>query len=359
MNLRVVVIEPAGQLRGSERALIDLIASTKNVEFAVCCPPETPLLIELRKRHIKVFPSFIADLHRKSRWQRLRAAIGVIRTCLEFKPDVLHVNQAGAYRVTALAARMLGLPIVCHVRLFDDAAYLAARRPHPSRLKAIIAVSAAVRDEIVSHPALADLTVQWIYDTYAGCTEIKESPPKPGVPGRIACVGRIVQEKGQDILLDALKLLATETECLIIGNGNVDYLQQIRKRAPKEEHVRVQWTGFVPNVVNLLQSCSILVCPSHRETLGRVILEGWEAGALPIVYAGSGGAAEIVAAADGGILYHAQTPECLARSISDAMALDGAERDRLIANGRAWMTRHCASEPYGRAMKAVLEQASN
>ena len=113
---RTLIIEAAGNLRGSERALIDFVEVTSELEFAVCCPPRTPLCRELQKRHIRQLPYFVFGLHQKSRWRRLQAAIGVIRACLEFRPHVIHLNQGGAYKVTLPAARLLDLPIVAHVR---------------------------------------------------------------------------------------------------------------------------------------------------------------------------------------------------------------------------------------------------
>jgi glycosyltransferase involved in cell wall biosynthesis len=356
--MRVLVIEPAGQLWGSERALLDMIESVAGVEFAVCCPPDGPLLQELLKRRIRALPYFIAELHRKPRWRRLVAAFGVLRAILAFQPDVLHVNQAGAYRVALSAARLLHIPLVCHVRLFEDVSYLAARCPNPERLKSMIAISGAVAKEIASSPALAAIPVHKIYDAY-------QPVALPKATGRrkqnlIVCAGRIAAIKGQEVLLSALAhsvMFPLGTECLIAGNGESSYVSQLKKRAPESENVAIKWLGFIEDVFAVLRSAGVLACPSHREPLGRVVFEAWNAGAVPVVFAGAGGSAEIVAAAGGGILYDEQRPECLAHALAKAMALDSSERDRLIANGRAWMTKNCAPEPYGRAVAAVLEQA--
>jgi len=121
---------------------------------------------------------------------------------------------------------------------------------------------------------------------------------------------------------------------------------------------RIKWSGFVQHVGPLLRSCATLACPSHREPLGRVILEAWDAGAVPVVYAGAGGSAEIVSAADGGIVYEDQTPECLARALSAAIRLNDREAERFVENGRVWMAAHCSPESCGRAFSAVLAGAS-
>ena len=74
---KVLVIEAAGNLWGSERALLDLIDHMLAIELAVCCPPNRPLLSEFAKRRIRVFPHFIYGLHEKTRWSRLKAVFGV------------------------------------------------------------------------------------------------------------------------------------------------------------------------------------------------------------------------------------------------------------------------------------------
>jgi glycosyltransferase involved in cell wall biosynthesis len=119
----------------------------------------------------------------------------------------------------------------------------------------------------------------------------------------------------------------------------------------------IQWLGFVADVVSLLLTCSVLVCPSHSEPLGRVILEAWDAGVVPVVFSGSGGAAEIVAAAEGGILYNEQNPSSLARALREALELDPKRREQFINNGRNWMFRNCNLETYGKTISTILSNA--
>jgi glycosyltransferase involved in cell wall biosynthesis len=88
-----------------------------------------------------------------------------------------------------------------------------------------------------------------------------------------------------------------------------------------------------------------------------VIFEAWDAGAVPVAFSRSGGAAEIVAAAKGGILYEKQTPESLALALRDALELDQEQRGRLIRNGRSWMATNCGPETYGEALSTILTSA--
>lgn len=356
---RVLVVEAAGGLWGSERALLDLIDAAVELEIAVCCPPHSPLQPELERRGVRTFPYFVAELHLKPRWERLRAAFGVLLACLRFRPDVIHLNQSGAYRVTLLAASLLNIPIVAHVRIFEDVAYLARLRPNARRLKSMIAISGAVLDEVRREPALDGIAAHCIYDAYASVGA--EGSVEKRVGDRIACVGRVTPIKGQETLLAALNLAEAfpeKVECLIVGDGEPDYVRRLKALTPSSEHVRVEWTGFARDVAPLLRPCKVLVCPSHREPLGRVIFEAWDMGLLPVVFAGAGGASEIVAASGGGFIYAEQTPQCLAAALAQALALPDEEAARLVANGRAWMADHCAPGPYGRAVAAVLRQAA-
>jgi glycosyltransferase involved in cell wall biosynthesis len=355
---RALVIEGAGNLRGSERALIDFVDGSPELDLAVCCPPETPLCRELEKRHIRQLPYFVFSLHQKPRLRRLQAAIGVVRACLEFRPDVIHLNQGGAYKVTLPAAKLLNLPIVAHVRIFEEVAYLARQTPDPRCLRGLIAISEAVEAEIRRFPALAAIPLHRLYDAYKQGSPATADLAEGRVMHRLVCAGRVEPMKGQDLLVSALGLLENGCmECLVVGDGDPGFMDGLRRAAVAVPSI--QWLGLVDDILPLLRTCSVLAFPSHRETLGRVILESWDAGAIPVVFAGSGGAAEIVAAADGGILYDEQTPQSLAMALRKALELDSERRDKLVHNGRLWMSTNCNSEAYGKTISTILSNAAS
>lgn len=361
---RALVIEASGNLWGSERALLDLLGAVPMLQVAVCCPPQVPLDSELEKLHIRTLPYYVYGLHEKSKLHRLQAAAGVVRACLEFRPDVIYLNQCGCYKVALPAATLLDLPIVAHVRIFEDAAYLARQSPGPRRLRGIIAISSAVEREIRRFQQLDSIQLHRIYDAYApAALALQNSPPPERIVNRFACVGRLVPVKGQDVLVGALCMLEDfegGLECLFIGDGEGSFVQELKQIASRGNAASsIRWLGFVGDVLSLLQTCSVLVCPSHREPLGRVIFEGWDAGALPIVFAGSGGAAEIVVAADGGILYDEQTPQSLAIALRKALELDGDARNKLVQNGLLWMSTNCNSEAYGETISTILRNAAS
>lgn len=354
--MRILTIEPAGGLWGSERALLDLIDSSPGIEIAVCCPPGAPLLSELRKRNVRIFPYYVEKLHQRSRWWRALAALGVMRACVIMRPDVVHLNQSGAYKTALPAATLLGLPLVCHIRIFEDVAYLAAQSQGLHRIGGLIAISDTVEQEIVRYPSLFPIPSRRIYDAYLPVQNAAPSPHRR-MRRRIACVGRLVPIKGQELLLDSLVGISPNeaVECLIVGDGEADYVRHLKNKIANAYHPQVEWLGFVHDVASVLRGCGVLACPSHREPLGRVIFEAWDAGAVPVAFAGSGGAAEIIRSADGGVLYDKQTPEALRVALLRAMTLSDVEAARLVANGRAWLSENCRPERYASKVVGLLD----
>ncbi len=359
---RALIVEPAGNLWGSERALLDFVARMPNIEAAVCCPPEVPLIAELKKLSIRTFPFYISDLHEKSRIRRLWAAVGVIRACLHLRPTAIYLNQGGCYRVALPAAVLLNLPIVAHVRIFEDVAYFSARRPNPRRLLGLIAISSSIAEALGRQRTLAPIAQHMIYDAYVPLARASEPAAAKRIFTRVACSSRIVPGKGQDLLIAAVHRLAEngdDIDCVIMGDGPLGFVEELKAAARNGAGAAlIRWLGARADVVSLLAACGVVVCPSHREPLGRVIFEAWDAGAVPVACEKSGGAAEIIAAADGGILYAEQTPESLAKALLAATRLPHAEAARLVGNGRSWMSKHCDPVAYGAAMSKVLRDAA-
>lgn len=359
MPVKLLVLESAGNLWGSERVLLDMLASLAGMDVAVCCPPGTPIVAELARLRIRVFETFIERLHEKSRFTRFAALLGLLRACAAHRPDLLYLNQAGCYRIARVAARLFRIPIVVHVRIYEDAEYLARLAPARHELHGIIAISQAIAEEIARHPALHGLPVHTIYDGYAsppGTGETLAATPSNSTP-QIACVGRMVPIKGQDVLLEALawrRDRGLATHCAMVGSGEEYWAELQRKSAALGLGDSVAWLGFQREPLATLRQCSVLVVPSHREPLGRVIFEAWDTGCVPVAFAGSGGAAEVLTASGGGILYPHQTAEALGQAIERALTLEAGERRELMRRGQQWMSEHCAPRRYAAAMRDVF-----
>jgi glycosyltransferase involved in cell wall biosynthesis len=114
-----------------------------------------------------------------------------------------------------------------------------------------------------------------------------------GSGGYALFVGRLSAEKGIPTLLQAWQSVGERLPLLVVGDGPLG--PDVAAAADKNRGVT--WLGkHAPrDVVPLLREATCLVFPSEcYETFGRVIVEAFAAG-TPVVAAGHGAAAELVA----------------------------------------------------------------
>lgn len=110
--------------------------------------------------------------------------------------------------------------------------------------------------------------------------EIKDYPQnKEDNVRRIGYLGRISRRKNIEGLIEAFHELGSEAknaELLIIGGGDMDYEQDLKKLVEKYHLNNVRFTGFLNGEEKdrALASCSVLAMPSEFENLGNVVLEG-------------------------------------------------------------------------------------
>lgn len=142
------------------------------------------------------------------------------------------------------------------------------------------------------------------------------SPGAPPSPLRLVAVGRLVHEKGFDVLLDALGLLVgtgVDARLEIVGEGPL--AASLRERAAHLGE-RVRWLAPMPrgDLARHMAGAAAVVVPSRREGLGLVALEALAAG-CPVVASRVGGLHEIVADGADGALVAPDDPPALAAAL--------------------------------------------
>lgn len=130
-------------------------------------------------------------------------------------------------------------------------------------------------------------------------------------------VGRMVREKGVQVLLQALPMVLAEVpeaKLVIVGGGYRAHLEEF-VRFCHLQHA-VQFTGFIPDadLLRLYRVADVAVYPSLYEPFGIVALEAMAAG-TPVVASDAGGLKEVVQHEQTGILTRAGNPESLAWGI--------------------------------------------
>lgn len=170
------------------------------------------------------------------------------------------------------------------------------------------------------------------------------SPAGLESPWKILYVGRLVREKGLDVLLCALRILKDrrrQFRCTVLGEGPLmnGFREQARSLGIIDE---VVFAGAVPNAVSHFAAYDILAVPSRHESFGRVVLEAWSS-RLPVAATQVEGLAELIDDGVNGLLVPTEQPFKLADAI-DRISQDSELRQRIVAGGLRRVRRYCANE---------------
>lgn len=364
---RALILEPAGNLWGSERVLLDFLAAVAGSpwQIAVCCPPDTPIVDRLAALPVTVYPAFVARLHHKGKAHRLRAAAGLLVAALRFRPHLLYVNQAGATRIALLVARVLRIPVIAHVRLTEEAAYVQALDASVAELPVVISISHYIRDLFDERALDTQRRMEVMYSAYRPQQEWDNAllPQPSGPEPMLACVGRLTKSKGQDVVLQAIGVLKRQG-VLAHGHffgkgepGDSFGLELEELAAGLGLCEQIHWHGYQEKIPSHIAPMAALICPSHLEALGRVIFEAWDAGTIPVAWAGAGGPAEVIRDSEAGFLYAEQTGRSLAHTLRRVLELSPLARQQMVERGRKWLSRNCDPKAYGERMLALWGQA--
>lgn len=134
-------------------------------------------------------------------------------------------------------------------------------------------------------------------------------------------VGRMVREKGVQVLIEALPKIRWgyhDAKLLIVGGGHRDHLVNLASYLGMEKHV--YFAGFVPDdeLMQIYHVIDIACFPSLYEPFGIVALEGMAA-RVPVVVSDAGGLPEVVENRVTGLTTYAGNPGSLADGILEIL----------------------------------------
>ena len=178
---------------------------------------------------------------------------------------------------------------------------------------------------------------------------------------RVVFIGRTIQEKGPDVLVDAVASLGRpDIELLVVGSTGFSardpltpYEHDMRRRAVAPG-ARITFRPFVDRaeIRTILTGCDVVVVPSRwAEPSGLTVLEGMAAGAA-VIASDVGGIPET--AGDGAILVPPSDAAALAAAL-EALADDRALLARTAARGQRHAGRntwHTARDRLGVVLAA-------
>lgn len=168
-------------------------------------------------------------------------------------------------------------------------------------------------------------------------------------------VGRLVSDKGANLVLDSLKMLQTKPRLTIAGEGPESTALE-KQSADLQLQSQVEFVGQKrgEELAKLLRQHEILVVPSlWKEPFGIVALEGIACGCVVVGSAG-GGLAEAIGPC--GVTFPNGDAAALAKAIAQLLS-DSGERARLRRQGPAHLARFTPRQVAGiylDAMEKVL-----
>lgn len=283
------------------------------------------------------------------------------------RPDIVHTHLIHADVHAIPAARLAGVPVVISTKHNDDrfrrySIFVSLERWLGARVDRTIAISEALRQFILTstrQDAARVVTVRYGYDPSVDARPEVDAP-SPIPPGRriVLAVGRLVDQKGHDVLVAAFRRVRAripDAHLVIVGGGpRRPRLEAQARRLGLADAVTL--TGHRQDTRALMRSAAVLAHPSRWEGFGLVLLEAM-AERLPIVATRVSAIPEIVAHGSTGVLVAIDDDAALADALIGLLAAPTDAR-RMGEAGRARLDREFSLERMTRATEEIYRTLS-
>jgi len=341
-------------------------------------------------------PLWIADSARHSAPVRLANKVATIFNPLvssefaalldDIQPDVLHTHSMveltpavwdqAARRSVPVVHTLHDYDLLCiRGALFKDGRacqprHLACRalslpkRALHKRIDAVAAVSRTVLDTHRKHGLFAHLPAERagvIWNPLPARTDaVARMPRRAGMPLRIGYLGRVVEEKGLGVLIEACRSLAAQGWTLSIAGEGRDH----QRFAALASGLPVSFEGYVSADQFLSKMDVVVSVPLWDEPFGLTTVEAYAAGCR-VIGSDRGAIGELVTRIDPGWTVPSgdagALAQALARAIEAGTALPEERKgavDDLLAELQPSRVAAAYDELYQRARDAVLQRLS-
>lgn len=287
----------------------------------------------------------------------ISALLSLRSTFKQLKPHAVITHHIGPLIYGGIAARLAQVPIIAHVE-HDVWHYSQPRRRLLTKMvysmvrPRIVGVSMTAADTLAALTGAKDVRIiSNGVDTKRFTPENKaDARQRWGLPVNalvVGCVGRLEWIKGQDILLEALKMMPQSVICVFVGAGSqMDALKNKAKALGIEN--RAHFLGNVADTALTYSAFDVFCLPSRAEGLPLAVLEAQSCG-VPVVATDVGSVRDAVCP-DIGHVVDAEDPGELAHALIDILRKrDQASPRAFVSENFNWMDTLAA---YNNLLKA-------
>ncbi|WP_404355935.1 glycosyltransferase family 4 protein [Methylotuvimicrobium sp. KM1] len=298
--------------------------------------------------------------------------VQLLWTAKKFKVDLIHANNEPlCNRAALLVGKILKTPTVCHVRGDQKGSRLMEwAYSLPDQLISVSHwVAQSVREKLQIPADQIDVIYDGIelekLDIEADGSTFRKDHAITANDFAVGLIGLLIPWKGQEMFLDAAKLLRDKIphlKMLIIG-GTPDecqaYEAALRQRVIDEQLGDiVVFTGHVAKMEPVYNGLDVIVSASTSpEPLGTVVIEALAMG-RPLIGPNHGGAAEMMEHNKTGLLFTPKDATSLAEQI-ERYYKDNELRKALGKNAREHALLTFAVETHAEKVQAVYDKLLN
>jgi len=251
--------------------------------------------------------------------------------------DLIHTDSTTETFYAGIAARMMRVPVVWHIRVSEEEWFI-------DRILAILStklilVAKALNERFAWLKDRKKMVVIYngidleAFDNFPTTSSIKREFNIAEDTVLIGCIGRIEKRKGQEYLISAMRDI-DNAKLILVGRSEAEYLQKITMLCNKFDIAdRVKYIGYRNDIPSVLKAIDIFVFPTvSGEGFSRIILEAMAA-RKPVVATDNAGNPEAVAHGSTGYIVPTRDALTMAAKIHE-LRIDKRRRTAMGVAGR-------------------------
>lgn len=313
----VLYIDHVAHLGGAEISLLGLVKTLHNQQKiypSVVLPQEGALQQQFQQIGISTFVNPIKQLNvtynplllASYGWGLGKYVRQLGRLIRHQKVQIIHANSIKAGLLAGVSAKLLGIPMVWHIRDFYSAGWIRwlVQKWHQWVAAYPIAISQRVAQmfsqpvEVIYNGVDVDLYERAVLEN--GRFSLRSHFQIAPHTKLVGMVAQLAPWKGQTMFLEVashITQLYSNVHFAIIGDvyhdHQIPYREMLKQTAQSALPGKVSFWGWQPDVPAVMAALDVLIHPAQEEPFGRVVIEAMAA-SKPVVGLNSGGLPEII-----------------------------------------------------------------